>query len=65
MVSQGRMAPRSAEHLATSDRGIAMLRRLLQRQLEALREGRDPAGVIRDPAAPPVRFEAGNYLIRP
>lgn len=59
------MAPRSAEHLATSDRGIAMLRRLLQRQLEALREGRDPAGVIRDPAAPPVRFEAGNYLIRP
>lgn len=65
MVSQGRMAPRSAEHLATSDRGIAMLRRLLQRQLEALREGRDPAGVIRDPAAAPVRFEAGNYLIRP
>ena len=64
MVSQGRMAPHSAEHLATSDRGIVMLRRLLQRQLDALREGRDPAGLIRDPSAAPLRFEAGNYLVQ-
>jgi hypothetical protein len=41
-----------------------MLRRLLQRQLEAIREGRDPAGVSFDPAAPPVHFEAGNFLLR-
>ena len=62
-VSQGAIAWHSEEHLATSDRGIAMLRRVLQRQLDALREGRDPAGVDRDPDAPPVRFEAGNYLV--
>ena len=63
-VSQGAIAWHSEEHLATSDRGIAMLRRLLQRQLDALRDGHDPAGVSRDPDAPPVRFEAGNYLER-
>jgi hypothetical protein len=63
-VSQGAIAGHSEEHLATSDRGIAMLRRVLQRQLDALRDGRDPAGVCRDTDAPPLRFEAGNYLER-
>ena len=61
MVSQGAIAGHSEEHLATSDRGIVMLRRLLQQQLEALRDGRDPLGVSFDPDAPPVRFAAGNY----
>jgi hypothetical protein len=41
-----------------------MLRRVLQRQVDAVREGRDPAGTSRDLDAPPVRFEAGNYLVR-
>ena len=41
-----------------------MLRRVLQRQLDALRDGRDPAGVCRDTDTPPLRFEAGNYLER-
>ncbi len=62
MVSQGPIARHSEEHLATSDRGIVMLRRLLKRQIEALAEGRDPAGVSFDPDAPPVRFSAGNFL---
>jgi nitrite reductase/ring-hydroxylating ferredoxin subunit len=62
-VSQGQIAWHSEEHLATSDRGIAMLRRVLQRQLDAMHNGEDPAGVSFDPDAPPVRFEAGNYLI--
>ncbi len=63
MVSQGVIAKHSEEHLATSDRGIVMLRRLLQKQLDAVREGRDPAGVHFDPEAPPVRFEAGNWVV--
>jgi hypothetical protein len=63
-VSQGAITAHSEEHLASSDRGIVMLRRLLQRQLDALREGRDPAGVSFDPAAAPVHFEAGNFLVR-
>jgi tripartite-type tricarboxylate transporter receptor subunit TctC/nitrite reductase/ring-hydroxylating ferredoxin subunit len=63
-VSQGKITAHSEEHLASSDRGIVMLRRLLQRQLDAVREGRDPAGVSFDPAAAPVHFEAGNFLVR-
>ena len=55
-VSQGPIAWHSDEHLATSDRGVIMLRKLLRRQLDAIHDGQDPAGVIRDPAAPPVRF---------
>ena len=63
-MSQGAIAWHSEEHLATSDRGIAMLRRVLQRQLDAVRNGEDPAGVSFDAAERPVRFEAGNYLVR-
>lgn len=62
MVSQGPIARHSEEHLATSDRGLVMLRRLLGRQLDALREGRDPAGVSFDADAPPVKFSAGNWI---
>jgi hypothetical protein len=65
MVSQGSIAKHSEEHLATSDRGIVMLRRLLQKQLEALKEGRDPAGVSFDPDAAPVKFSAGNWMESP
>jgi phenylpropionate dioxygenase-like ring-hydroxylating dioxygenase large terminal subunit len=62
MVSQGKVARHSEEHLATSDRGIVMLRRYLQSQLEAVQRGEDPAGVSFDPEAPPVFFDAGNFL---
>lgn len=62
-VSQGAITSHTAEHLATSDKGIVMLRRLLHMQLDAVQGGHDPAGVTRDPNAPPVRFGAGNYLV--
>lgn len=62
MVSQGPVAKHSEEHLATTDRGLVMLRRYLQRQLEAVQRGEDPAGVSFDPEAPPVHFDAGNFL---
>lgn len=62
MTSQGPIARHSEEHLATTDRGIVMLRRLLQKQLDALKDGRDPAGVSFDADAPPVFFSAGNFL---
>lgn len=64
-VSQGPIAWHSEEHLATSDRGIVMLRRFLQRQLDTVAAGEDPAGVTQDPQAAPVHFDAGNYLIAP
>ncbi len=61
-VSQGAIAHHSEEHLATSDRGIAMLRRLLRKQLDVVAQGGDPAGVDFNPDAPPVHFSAGNFL---
>ena len=62
-VGQGPITLHSDEHLATSDAGVAMARRQLQRQLAAIAAGRDPAGVSFDPHAPPVVFEAGNFLM--
>ena len=64
MVSQGSIAKHSEEHLATSDRGIVMLRRVLQKQLDVVAAGGDPAGVFFDENAAPVRFTAGNFLER-
>lgn len=61
-VGQGPQTRHSEEHFAQSDRGVLMIRRLLQTQLDALAAGRDPVGVNFDPEAPPVVFEAGNYI---
>jgi 5,5'-dehydrodivanillate O-demethylase len=47
--TQGGLTDRSREHLGVSDRGIAILRRLLKEQINIVREGGDPMGVIRDP----------------
>lgn len=62
MTSQGKVARHSEEHLATTDRGIVMLRRFLRQQLDAVAQGNDPAGVSFDPAAALVFFSAGNFL---
>jgi nitrite reductase/ring-hydroxylating ferredoxin subunit len=64
-VSQGVIASHSEEHLATSDRGIVMLRRFLQQQVERVQRGEDPVGVSFRADAPPVVFDAGNYLDNP
>ncbi len=62
MVSQGKVAKHSEEHLATSDIGIVKLRKLLRDQLKIVAEGGNPAGVSFDPSAPLVRFSAGNFF---
>jgi phenylpropionate dioxygenase-like ring-hydroxylating dioxygenase large terminal subunit len=62
-VGQGPITFHSDEHLATSDTGVAMLRRFLRRQLDAVAAGHDPPGVSFDPHAPPVVFEAGNFIM--
>ena len=56
------MTLHSEEHFGQSDRGILMIRRMLGEQLEALAAGRDPIGVSFDSDAPPVEFEAGNFI---
>jgi 5,5'-dehydrodivanillate O-demethylase len=48
-VGQGRIADRSKENLRSSDIGITMMRNRFFEELEAVKAGRDPKGVIRDP----------------
>jgi phenylpropionate dioxygenase-like ring-hydroxylating dioxygenase large terminal subunit len=61
-VGQGPITIHSEEHFAQSDRGIVMIRRMLQDQIDNIEAGRDPIGVTFDPNAAPVVFEAGNYI---
>jgi len=49
-VSQGPITDRTRETLGASDRGVAALRRQLFKDLAAVAEGKDPKGIIRDPA---------------
>jgi 5,5'-dehydrodivanillate O-demethylase len=50
-VGQGIVADRENEHLGESDRGVVLLSRQLQRDMEAVERGEDPKGLIRDPDA--------------
>jgi nitrite reductase/ring-hydroxylating ferredoxin subunit len=54
MVSQGPIAIHAYEHLTSTDYGVIALRNLLRDGIRAVREGRDPVGIFRDP----------NYKIR-
>jgi hypothetical protein len=57
-TGQGAITFHSEEHLATSDKGIAFLRRFVEKQLQAMKEGKDPVSF----ADGMVEFEAGNWL---
>jgi 5,5'-dehydrodivanillate O-demethylase len=48
--SQGPIFDRSGEHLGVSDEGVILLRRLFKQCIEAVANGQDPVGVLRDPA---------------
>ncbi len=48
--TQGPITDRTKEALGVSDRGIVMLRKLIKEQIDLVRKGGDPMGVIRDPA---------------
>jgi 5,5'-dehydrodivanillate O-demethylase len=47
--SQGAIYDRTTEHLAYTDRGVILLRRLYKESIEAVKQGLDPLGIIRDP----------------
>jgi len=59
---QGPISLHSEEHLATSDRGIAMQRRTLEQQIRKVQEGGDPIGVTFDPAKALVKVPSGNFF---
>jgi nitrite reductase/ring-hydroxylating ferredoxin subunit len=61
-MGMGAVSLHSEEHLATSDRGVAMLRRQLEQQIRTVAEGGDPLGVTSDPEKAVVKVESGNYF---
>ncbi len=48
-ITQGPIADRSRENLGASDKGVAMYRRTLRREMKKVQQGLDPMGVLRDP----------------
>jgi 5,5'-dehydrodivanillate O-demethylase len=63
-VGQGAISDRSTEHLATSDQGIMLYRKVILEQLAKVARGEDPMCVIRDPSVnePFIRIAQGsNY----
>ena len=51
------------EHLATSDRGVILFRKELRRGIQAVREGREPDGLLQQ-SAPIIPTYANNTIIR-
>jgi nitrite reductase/ring-hydroxylating ferredoxin subunit len=63
-LGQGRMSLHSDEHLAQSDAGIVMLRRLLQQQIRVVQEGGNPVGVAFTEEAAKIDLLSGNFMTR-
>jgi hypothetical protein len=61
-VGQGPISLHSEEHLAPSDKGIRMARRLLKQQIELVQAGGDPQGVVFDDAEAIIDVKAGNFF---
>ncbi len=51
--SQGRILDRSREHLAGTDKGVALMRKYLLAAIDDVQAGKDPLLVTRDPEADP------------
>ena len=64
-LSQRPIAVHALEHLATSDRGIVMFRRLLKEATHAVARGEDPPGILRDPSDAIVPVGARNEVRAP
>jgi len=59
--SQGLIHDRTREFLATSDGGVVKWRKMAFESIEAVRQGRDPTGVVRDAAQNKlITFDAGK-----
>jgi 5,5'-dehydrodivanillate O-demethylase len=48
-VTQGPIAKRELEKLGTTDRGVIMFRKMLEREIAKVEAGQDPMGTIREP----------------
>ena len=64
-VGQGAITRHSEEHLAASDRGVSMVRRLFKEQVRIVATGGNPVGVHFDEAQSLQTVIAGNYIVAP
>jgi phenylpropionate dioxygenase-like ring-hydroxylating dioxygenase large terminal subunit len=60
-LGQGAISLHSEENLVSSDRGVAMLRRLIREQIRKVARGEDPIGVSFDPSSGVNIVGAGNF----
>jgi 5,5'-dehydrodivanillate O-demethylase len=60
--TQGPIADRTVERLATTDRGIVMLRDMVKREIERVQMGLDPKCTIRDANHPMIDTNLGQAL---
>jgi hypothetical protein len=60
--TQGPIADRTVERLATTDKGIVMFRTMLRREYERMQEGLDPKAVQRDPDHPTIDTKLSESL---
>lgn len=61
--SQGVKTLHSEEHLFDSDKGIVMLRRLHLKQIDAVKQGKDPIGVTFDESNATHTVRGGNFIV--
>ena len=47
-MAQGAISDRTTEHLATSDKGILLYRKVILENVERVQRGEDPMAVVRD-----------------
>jgi 5,5'-dehydrodivanillate O-demethylase len=47
--TQGAPTDRTQEHLGVGDEGVILLRKILREQIEIVKRGGDPLGIVRDP----------------
>jgi hypothetical protein len=60
--SQGPISLHHEDHLTITDQGVAMLRRMMARQIRAVAKGENPVGVVFGESEATIRVEGGNYF---
>ena len=63
--TQGVISDRTKEHLGTSDKGVALLRKLMFEEIEKVKRGEDPMGVVRDERIIDTNFEKSIAMTYP
>jgi len=63
--TQGVIADRTQEHLGASDKGVALLRKMMFDNIERVQNGQDPIGVYRDDRVIETNFEKSITMTYP